>query len=88
MKHGHALTPVTCHMSSDATRGVLHKFKSGLGADTGECHASHCYRDTSPSVLSWDTHTCTHARRHTPDSRQQGNTVRDAARGGEIKEER
>lgn len=72
VKHGRALTPVTCHMSSDATCSVLHKFKSGLGADTGECHASHCYRDTSPSVRSGTrTHTHMHADAHwTADSKE------------------
>lgn len=78
-------------MSSVATCSVLHKFKSSVGADTGECHASDGYRDSTPSVQSKThtlTHTHTHARKHTLDSRQQGNTVRSAARGREIKEER
>lgn len=58
--HARALTPVTSHMSSDATCSALHKFKSSLGTDTGECHASDCYKDSSPSVQS-QTHTHTYA---------------------------
>lgn len=37
-------------MSADETCNVLHKLTSSLEADTGENHASDCYRDGSPSV--------------------------------------
>lgn len=46
----------TCHLSyvKHATCCVVHKSESSLGAYTGECHASDCYKDSGPSVHALD----------------------------------